>query len=422
MQISKILFFSFLYLLSVAGNAQLKHEVMEQVKEMKNEKDPAKNVATLQKIKKENHLSESKDAETIDLMKGFVAMSYLNAGNHTQFEKYVFEMKNKFNQTSYLTAAASDLIRAKKDLPYAKELALRALELYSSYKDDPSARPASISKDDWSRFMKFAVYPYNDTYAAALFANGDYKNALKYQVMAFNSKPEEGMPSSIERYAQLLEQNGQKDSAYNLLLSMAMTGRSTAAMDVQLKKLYVNKKGSEKDFDALMKKVETSVQAVLKKKFSKKALNYKVPDFTLTDLNGLQVSLSDFKGKIVVIDFWATWCLPCRASFPAMIKVMKNHPEIVFLYIATREDGDDPVNQVKKFLLDNSYPFYVLMDDVSDSSTNSYKALSIFKPQGIPAKIIIDKKGMQQFMTTGFTSENELINELEAMISIASEN
>src|SRR5690606_25528785 len=304
----------------------------------------------------------------------------------------------------------------------AEKLARQTLDMYNSFKNDPTARPESISKEDWKRFMDFAYYPYNDTYAAALYANGKYKEALKYQRAAFTESPDDGIATSIERFAHLLELNNQPYSAYQLLLKRAKSGNSTAAMDAQLKRLYVKKIGNEKNFDILMKEVQASVQEVLKKEFSKKALTINVPDFTLSDLNGLQISLSDFKGKVVVIDFWATWCLPCLASFPAMIKVMENHPEVVFLFINTREEGENPTQKVKKFILSKGYPFYVLMDEPTDTNKENYKALSIFKPNGIPAKIIIDKNGQQKFMTTGFNSENELINELEAMISIASEN
>lgn len=394
---------------------------MEAMKEMKAETDPIKNVSRMQEIIKTNHLDNTKDAEIIDALKFNVANAFLNAGNHAEFEKYISLMSNQFNQTSYLSSAVYDLIQSNKDLPYAEKLARQILDKYNSFKNDPTARPESISKEDWKRFMDFAYYPYNDTYAAALYANGKYKEALKYQSAAFPESPDDGIPSSIERFAHLLELNNQSDSAYQLLLKRAKSGNSTAAMDKQLKRLYVKKNGNENNFDILMKEVQASVQEVLKKEFSKKALTINVPDFTLSDLNGVQVSLSDFKDKIVVIDFWATWCLPCLASFPAMLKVMENHPEVVFLFINTREEGENPTEKVKKFILSRGYPFYVLMDEPTDANNENYKVLSIFKPNGIPAKIIIDKNGQQKFMTTGFNSENELINELEAMISIASE-
>src|ERR1700754_1863990 len=54
-------------------------------------------------------------------------------------------------------------------------------------------------------------------------------------------------------------------------------------------------------------------------------INIPAPDFSLKDLNGKTVSLADYKGKTLVIDFWATWCVPCRESFPAVKMVMDKY-------------------------------------------------------------------------------------------------
>lgn len=386
---------------------------------MLEELHPSKNVALMHKIIKDNKLSEKNDQETIDLLKGSVALSFLRSGAYSEFENYIFSMKNKFNQTSYLNIGVSDLLRSGKNPEYAEKMAKKTLDLFLSYRDDPAARPSDFPKDDWERFMKFAFFPYTDTYASALFANNHYKDALKYQKLAFDSSPENAMTSSLERYAKLLELNGEADSAYNLLLNLAKMGKMTASMNQQLEEIYLKRGGDRSGLERLMDQIAASIQENLKKKFREKALNTEIPDFTLSDLNGLKVSLSDFKGKIVVIDFWATWCLPCKASFPAMIKVMEKHPEVVFLYIATREEGQNPIEEVKNYILKSRLPFYVLMDEPILNDLDNYKALSIFKPSGIPAKAIIDARGVQKFISIGFTSESELINELEAMLSVA---
>jgi len=65
------------------------------------------------------------------------------------------------------------------------------------------------------------------------------------------------------------------------------------------------------------------------------------PEFTLTDINGNQVSLSDFAGKVVYLDFWASWCGPCMREVPfakELKKRMANQPDIVFLYISVDTD------------------------------------------------------------------------------------
>jgi len=145
------------------------------------------------------------------------------------------------------------------------------------------------------------------------------------------------------------------------------------------------------------------------------------PDFTAIDNNGKQVHLSDFRGKVVLLNFWATWCVPCKASFPAMTKFMQRHPEVVFLFIATQEKPEGAVQRVKDYITKQGYPFHVLMDEPEQGDARKFKALMAYKPQGIPAKAVIDAQGKQRFLSIGFSSDTELMNELEAMVQLAKE-
>lgn len=403
-----------------AAQAQQAGTLAEQLKIMSKETDPHKSVALMHSIISNNKLDSIKDAETIDVIKGNVAISFLNKGEYKEFEKYIGMMKNKFNQTSYLNMGATMLANNKKDPEVAERLARQTLELYNSFKDDPSARPAEMPVEDWNRFMRFAFFPYSDTYASALYVNGKNKLALEYQEKSFDGPPEEGLPSAVERYAALLVLNGQKEKAYDLLTTLARKGKSTLAMNTLLKKLYTEKKGSDAGFDAYFSELQQNVQVVLKKELREKMLDKEATGFSLKDLNGKRVSLSDFRGKVVVLDFWATWCVPCMASFPAMKKMVEKHPEVVFLFIATQEKKENALTRVKTFITNKKYPFHVLMDEPLPDG-KGFKTVSDYKPQGIPAKVIIDGKGRQRFLSTGFSTDTELINELEAMIAIAKE-
>jgi thiol-disulfide isomerase/thioredoxin len=391
-----------------------------QVQAMTQEKDPYKSVVLLNKIIADNKLDSVKDAETIDILKGNVAVAFLRKKQFAEFKKYVNAMKNKFNQTSYLSMSASTLINEKIDNQAAERFAKEALDLYFSFKDDPKARPADMPVEDWNRFMDFAKYPYNDTYAQALYANGKYKEALIYQERAFRDSPEEGITQSVERYAQLLALNGKPDQAYQLLENLIKTGKSTAAMDSQFKELYARKKGSATGFDSYYGELQKNVQATIKESLKTKMLDTSAPTFSLLDLKGKKVSLADLRGKVVVVDFWATWCMPCIASFPAMQKMVQKHPEVVFLFIATQEKPAGALDRVKAFVEKNKYPFTVLMDELLPSKSN-FEVVSAYNVKGIPSKAIIDKNGKLRFMSTGFSSDSELINELEAMISLAKE-
>src|SRR5690554_8077703 len=99
--------------------------------------------------------------------------------------------------------------------------------------------------------------------------------------------------------------------------------------------------------------------------FAQEAQPEPAPDFTLEDLEGNTVSLSDFEGKVVVLDFWATWCAPCIKSFPAMqmaIDRYKEDPDVAFFFINTWEQLEDPAEFVRQFMKKRGFDFSVLID------------------------------------------------------------
>ncbi len=73
------------------------------------------------------------------------------------------------------------------------------------------------------------------------------------------------------------------------------------------------------------------------------------PDFTLTDMDGKAVTLSSFKDKAVVLNFWASWCAPCVVEFPQMLAVAKDHrDDVVFLFLSQDNSSEDMMRFVKK--------------------------------------------------------------------------
>jgi len=151
------------------------------------------------------------------------------------------------------------------------------------------------------------------------------------------------------------------------------------------------------------------------------ALNQPAPDFKLKDINGKIVSLADFKGKTLVIDFWATWCEPCRNSFPAVkvvIEKYKNDPDVKFLFIDTRETDANYQDLVKKFLADNQYPFYTVFDEKSNDGKMNATYKKYVMP-GIPTKYFIDGKGVIKYKSIGYApdqTKEETAEEIEYLV------
>ncbi len=403
---------------SLSLTAQEATGIQSAIREMSKETDPYKSVNIKNRIINDYKLDSLKDSETIDLLKGNIAVAFALKKNYIEFEKQISLIKNKFNQTSICSLAADELLDKNIDADLACKIAKETLDKYFSFRDDPAARPEGYTKEDWDRFMSFAKFPYYDTYAKSLFALKRYDEALKYQRMALDDKPEEGLPGSVERYAKLLELTGKKEEAKQLLLKLAKQGKLNQGMTKQLQSTFISEKGSDEKLGIFIDSLQKNVQASLIQELKPKMLNETAPAFSIKDINGKPVSLSDYKGKIVILDLWATWCVPCIASFPAMQKQIEKHPEVVFLFIAVNEKGNDVLERVKAFINKNKYPFQVLLDEPMKDAPGKFKITSSYKPSGIPAKYFIDKEGKLRFKSQGFSTDSELINETDAIITI----
>ncbi|HVY71604.1 MAG TPA: redoxin domain-containing protein [Verrucomicrobiae bacterium] len=132
------------------------------------------------------------------------------------------------------------------------------------------------------------------------------------------------------------------------------------------------------------------------------------PAWELKDVDGKKVKSSDFKGKVVILDFWATWCGPCRAEIPSFIELHKQYEKDGLVVIGVSlDDGSKPV---KKFIASEKINYPIVMGN--DSVTGDFGGVEV-----IPTTFVIDRDGKIVSKHVGVTQKAEFEAEIKPLLA-----
>jgi thiol-disulfide isomerase/thioredoxin len=281
--------------------------------------------------------------------------------------------------------------------------------------DNDALKPTSTSTLEWKEQQRISKSLLSFVKGAIAQSQGEVDAAITSFDQAMSLGGEQTDQNVYAMYIQALRTKSKKDKALEIATLALRRGSNNQAVVDAYRELRAEKGASESSVAADLAKLQKEGNAMMVERLSREMLNQNRVEGTFTTLDGKPVNMSDWKGKVVILDYWATWCGPCRKSFPSMQKLYeqyKNHPNVQFAIVNVWERVDDRTKHVQDFLKENptlTFPVFIDKDDA---------VVQQFGVTGIPTKFYLGKDGRIQFKEVGYLPEEQFIKEATEKIEV----
>jgi len=319
------------------------------------------------------------------------------------------------DDTKLLPAVTRSLLAlgSREGAEHALQYARRTQDLVRKMQKD--GNPGNVSPTEWRNQTDSLLNRALTDDARATGILGRPEEALATAQRAFETYPDAGaareMAFWFDRLGKLPEAIRALASAFSIPDAQA-TEAQRAQDRARLGELYRRAKGSEDGLGALCLEAYDRDVALLSARDLRlhqdepNAGRTNAMEFTLSGMDGKSLAMASLKGKVVVMDLWATWCIPCREQHPLYELVMerfRDNPAVVFLSI----DADADRTPVKAFLSEMKWQGPVYFED---------GLARVFAVEGLPATILLDRNGQLYTHLNGFADKDRFADLLTERI------